>query len=214
MKIDRQYLPVVDIAYKSKDIEDRPNLQHLMLERIEGDKGRLIAADGFMLAVVPVTLHEDDVPGPIHPEALKAAAKDCPKREYEVTVYALDDIVRSVGHACFPRTRGWTERTRYPDIARIVPRDAHIKATDRTGAQCALNPEYLLKVHKALGGLGTVLWPTGPNSPIVVTPIISGGDGGYSRFEADGLPKLPYAVVMPMHVASGIGLPKERDHAA
>jgi hypothetical protein len=214
VKIDRQYLPIVDICPKDKDTH-RAVLTHLLLERIDGANGRLSASDGFMLAVVPVTLDDDDVPGLVHADALTSAAKDCPKREGVVTLYVLEDIVRSVGHACFPRTRGVSEYDTFPDLSRVIPRNAHVKASELTGAQTALNPTYLMKAHKALGGIGTVLWPTGPMTPIVVTPVVkAGGRGGYSAFQSDGLPVLPYAVVMPMHVTGGIARPKGRETAA
>lgn len=212
MKIDRAHLAIVDVCPKDKDTA-RSVLTHLLLERLEGSSGRLVAADGFFLVAVPVTLDPDDVPGMVHPEALKMAARDCPRREGTVTVYVLEDIVRSVGGACFPRTRGLGAFDRYPDLNRVIPRHAHTKAAARTGAQTAINPEYLIKAHKALGGDGTVLWPTGPTSPIVVTPVISNGERSLKGpdFEANGMPKLPFAVVMPMAMPS---IEKSRDSVA
>lgn len=54
--------------------EERQKLMYVSIEKKAG-KGRAVATDGSVLAVVPVALRDDDVPGPITPESLKASRK-------------------------------------------------------------------------------------------------------------------------------------------
>lgn len=208
MKIAREHLGITAVALSDKDATSyRPALAHLLLRRTGETSGELVAADGFMLAVVPVSLDADDVPGLIHPEALKAAAKDSPKREPEVTVYVLEDIVRSVEHACYPRVRTINGETpmanKYPDISRIVPRDVPVSGQNHQAMPTSLNFKYLDLLGKALGGLGVTLWPNpiGTSGPLVVTPVTGRGDAGSFRA---GLPVAPYGVLMPMHTSGSV----------
>ncbi len=216
MKIDRDYLPIAALAMRALDCTGQRTapLTHLLVVRDSETAGRLVAANGFMLAVVPVTLSAADVAGLVHPEALKSAAKDTPKREYNVELNLSADTVISKAGASFPRVRavaGCIPKAKdYTDISRVVPRGVTTRTHEQPAQPLSFNFQCLDMIGRALGGSGVTLWPNpiGPTGPVVIFPLGRSAQG--SRFE-NGLPVAPYAVLMPMY---GACAPKVSETAA
>src|SRR3990172_967447 len=69
MQIDHEYQIWNAVALH----EERPALQMVQIEATGDGKGVAVAADGFIMAVVPVTLEPDDILGPVHYSAFKRA---------------------------------------------------------------------------------------------------------------------------------------------
>lgn len=205
MKINREHLAITAIAMNPKTAVSARHapLTHLLVVRDSETTGRLVAADGFMLAVVPVSLDADDVAGLVYPDALRSAIRDVSKREYEFKVTLTDVAVISVVGASFPRIRvinGDTPKTEdYTDISRITPRNVDVGGRDQVVTPLSFNSRYLDMLGKALGGCGVTLFPNpvGPTGPVVVFPLLSSGYG--CRFNGMGMPVAPYGVLMPMH---------------
>lgn len=211
MKMARQYLPIVDVCLKPKEAGGRETMMHLFLEREHDDPecmtGRLCAADGFILAVVPVTLGPDDVPGLIFADALRQVAKASIYPELELTVTA--DAVVAPNGARQPRYHGSVNaETQWFGYRRITP----VGVADALGMMAkrplAVNPVLTAKLGKALGEPFVILWPNpeGDQHPVVVTPAPQVRPNELPFDPETGLPTLPYGVQMPAHVT----LPSEQ----
>lgn len=155
----------------------------------DAKRKRLVAADGFMLAAVPVCAHEDEnMSANIPAEVIKQAAK-LAKRRADEPALAIGDGTATPFVA---NTDRWGEPVplvdgQYPDYNQVIPR------AERYKFAVALDAKRLLQLAEALidnGGQGVRLYLSedgNSNSPIVVKPIPI----GYSDSGAIG-------VLMPM----------------
>jgi hypothetical protein len=126
-----------------------PALTHVWVERPDADKpteGLAVACDGRILAVVPVALDAEDVPGFVPVAALKQARR-LAKRSADVQIALTDEWCRveSVSASyVYPRNVDGV----FPNWRRVVP-----KVPDEGGdiPHVALDTKYLLRLSKALG---------------------------------------------------------------
>ncbi len=193
MKIDRRFKPWLCAAGSDSF---RPELEHVW---VTGD-GRLFAASGFILVVLPVELEAGDQPGPVWAGLLRYADQHT-KRDKETTHVSLKlarRYVRVEGDGSWhQRCRlGVNDQTPTPKLDNLLN---DIRREHRDGdaiRNVAFNPELLRRVGEALGADNNGLRAcfAGVSRPILIDPR------WYSRpanFEA--LPDPPFGLLMPMH---------------
>lgn len=118
----------------------RPTLASLYLD-VEND--RLIAADGWVLAVVPANCDKEDVSGPITPLAIKLARKLRPKNPW---IQARKDSVRIVS-ADMTQVRN-QEPIPMDSIEKLLMRESGKSDDDYT--TITVNWSFLLRVVRAV----------------------------------------------------------------
>lgn len=99
MKINKEFK--IWLAANDLKDESRPALNHILIERTgnegftqdgyDGPNGIAIAANGLMIAVVPVELENGDVPGLVRADVLQAAFKGC--RGLDIQIELGNDTV-------------------------------------------------------------------------------------------------------------------------
>lgn len=155
------------------------------------DQPVAVAANGYMLAVVPVTLDEDDVPGLVHRSVFDAIAGEL--RDHDPHWANPSSI--GLGETTVTFEDGWTApRHRRGDQSPLNFPNWQKIVTDLTAAEgpalLALNPKLLVAIQQAVGSPYVILRPGNTaQSPILVTA---------EPQEAE--PQPPFAVVMPMQV--------------
>ena len=101
------------------DKEERPILANPYFEPVDETLGRLVAGDGFIIAVVPV-VHQNDDEGPIPVEAIKEA-----RRKQKATKSAEAFLVADGGvvHCPFQEEPHLYERPegKFPHVDKIKP---------------------------------------------------------------------------------------------
>ncbi|HUT79519.1 MAG TPA: hypothetical protein VM285_17615 [Polyangia bacterium] len=179
-----------------------------MLER-DDDGARLVATNGRLLAVVPVTADEGDIPGTIPAEAVREACKARSAANPEAQVDANGSVrvttkparVTDSGRAVPAGPVAEFEREDSADVAfpqwrRVVP-DSDSTPTYRV----ALSARYLLALARAIGtddAEGAVeLEFREPTGAIVVRPTPQGEGRAVGAF----------GVLMPISY-EGLALPK------
>lgn len=211
MEVSAEFDIIQAVAADGKKPDmSRPVLAHVSLQAIEpfaafdGSKTKynalLIAANGFILAVVPATITDADVPGLLSPEVFRTARKVSGKSGVLSFTAGFDSVSFPDG-ATQPRTlhdpmtQKRTDRdAQYPDYNRIVPR------RDRLVGQAlfGVNPELLARVAAAIGsknGVRLLGGEQGDSQPVLVDGVFSGNDNYNAR-----VPVAPYGVIMPMHM--------------
>jgi hypothetical protein len=158
----------VEEACKKDDL--RPALAHVWVERPDAKKpteGLAVACDGFILAVVPVSLEADDVVGFVPPAALKAARKQAARHSPDAQIALTDQGCRVESTSAsyvYPRNVDGV----FPEWRRVVP-----KVPDEGGdiPHVALETKLLLRLAKALGCDTLKLYFDGsPVKPVLVRP--------------------------------------------
>ena len=167
----------VELAAASKEW-GRPILENAYLSR---EQAVLIAADGIIMVVVPVTVEDNDVSGPIPDEALAAAR-----------LRALDDDAVLLAGAeelttgNFRVTREAPNDRKFPDWRGIVA-----KARELPGQhyRIVFDIGLLLKLAEAIGEDHAMLFdiPLGDGSGAITVEAYSNDSGAFG-------------VLMPMHV--------------
>lgn len=145
MKIDRKYQPELAVSADPT----RPNLANLHLDV---ETKRLVATNGHVLAVVPVT-ELDSAPGPVAkdttgyvaPAVLKQARKVTPKAFDVAVVSAARDHV-FVDGSTMPRTDA--SGAKFPPWQQVVP---SYKRGDAGTITIGISAKYLLDMAKAIG---------------------------------------------------------------
>lgn len=143
----------------------RPSLAHVLIaDSVYADKynlrlpadhnGVAVATDGFMLAIVPVILEDDDVPGLVDPELIKQAAKMTPKTFPGAWLSLGDRTVKLIDRSERPRYRYDTDPGNFPDIVGVVPTERP-KGDDKDGLYrhpvLSINTAYLIDLTRAMG---------------------------------------------------------------
>lgn len=105
------------------------------------DKARLIAANGISMAVIPVTVEENDTTGFVSPAALKEYRKQ--SKRYNVSIELNGS--QKIGPVTFERPTAETCGT-FPNVDQVIPKDA----TEHTTV-IGLNAELLADLASALG---------------------------------------------------------------
>lgn len=184
MRFDKRFQPWL----AASPDDSRPIFRCLNIERTEGNHGVAVAADGFVLAVVPVTLDDGDVPGLIRVESMQHAAK------LDGRVLLGEDRLR------FPKEdsdypRGTSNYGQFPNWRQIAPKIKTYPVTP----PFAVNPAYIDRLWKALGrphGLAfTAIKGKDGNSPLILEDLAA-------LPNADGVPVPPFGIVMPIQVGS------------
>lgn len=189
MMIEPRY-QIWKIARRDKWSENRPILTHVLIERIgDSENGLAIASDGFCMAIAPVTLAADDVPGVVRGDlfALAARAKSWLGLRAEAVLFEDGTL--------YPRT--WTIKPgqAYPDWRRAAKKAECKPALNPT---FALDPVLFGRLREALGikvgkdgAMGARFTIAAPNAPILIEAM---GDG-----RKEGVLTPPYGYLMPMH---------------
>ena len=134
----------------------------------------LIATDGKILAIVPVETDIDDISGPVSPEAFKNARKGVSKKQREdnaeINIACKQKELKVYGKNDVTTMQRPNMNLNYPNYKQIIPRnEATIKII--------FNPEYLLRIAKAIGSSESVtLEIVDELSPITVYPNQKGND--------------------------------------
>jgi hypothetical protein len=188
----------IQLSYKIEKCcapdDTRPVLAYVNITTFEG-RPVAIAADGFMLAVVPVEMEDGDVPGLVYAD-LFAKARSATKR-------GLPSASMALGESEVRFADGWTaprvahpnyftseSASKFPDIAPIIRPFAEGPKPE-TSHSFGLNPRLLNAAWQAIGKpWAPCLHRVGSLAPILITD-------GYE----DAKPVPPFAVVMPMHIA-------------
>lgn len=179
MKLDPRY-KVETIAANS----DRPTLQHVLFTNWQ-DKPVAVATDGYVLAVVPVEMNDDDVPGLVDYEILRAARKATSVNGY-ISFALCDEIVKFDSGWTAPRTNG-LENLKFPDWERLTE-----KVFDNPIGRISLviQPKLLHRVAKVLGSKMVCVSHTGNENMVLVT-----------LREPKGKLEPPFALHMLAHIA-------------
>ncbi len=111
-----------------------PVLLHPFLRIEPGGGGTLLASDKFSAVVMPVEVEQDDVSGPVHVEAIKAARK-------------LDGTIRcSPEHCILPSEVAYHRDTK---VANFPPVDKLL--VDTGTIEVSLDAKTLLAIAQAMG---------------------------------------------------------------
>lgn len=178
--------------------DGRPTLAHALVERLTETRGRIIAADGFMMGVFPVELDPGEPEGLVKASLLyyasrferyrSAGGRDVPDHVYGMQ---LED--------------GWVEMpdgSRHPrqleDVPAYPSRQAilqGVQPSDNALGRIALDPVFLRRAQRALGYSAVVILDfTAPRLPIVVRP----GNMGLTNWDSPwDDPSEPFALLMP-----------------
>lgn len=195
MKFDSKYK--IWLA-ASDDKDNRPMLRYVKVEETHREEslihGRIIAIDGFVVAVIPCLLDPDDVTGLVHSDHLKQAAKNL-KRWEDVTISLNEDTVGFKETFIKRYIFDSDKDSSFPDAISLVPR---IREHGGIGNIVALNPFTLAKLAEALGEKkGNFVLThasirenyTCPWSPIIVEYL--------PPDRSNNFPQLPFGVIMP-----------------
>jgi polyhydroxyalkanoate synthesis regulator protein/polyhydroxyalkanoate synthesis regulator phasin len=195
VKIDRKY-KIWEAT--CRDDPSRPVLQHVLIERVDETHGLAIAADGFIMAVVPVELYPDDVVGLVPGHVLKDASTKAVRtlgmqvimREHEFEYVTRD------GNIKVPRQ----DVGEFPNYKMIIPdRPTQLR---KTLCAFSLDLDNFARACKAIGcdakeAPHHFTAPGGRSSAFLLETTYS-----------DGKPQAPYAVIMPRHIKN---MPPEID---
>ena len=145
-------------------------LQHVLIENIDGE-AVAVATDGRRLAIVPVTIcEEDQIDGPklIGPKALTEARKQA-KQAKESTI-GLNGAARMPNGECHPIR----EDLNFPNWRQIVPQGGEYQTV-------RLDAKLLFELAQAIGAVDnriTLQIPVGnPCGPVVLEEKTTGAKG-------------------------------------
>lgn len=176
MKFDKRHK--IEKAAATEDT--RYAIGHVLFE--SDDNGtRLVATNGRILAVVPVTEAEGDVAGMVSSDTIKQACKNRTKGSPDALLH-LPDEKRALAHtkAGVVEAPRPDDGSRFPSYRAVVPTGHDLEVT--------LSAKYLKDLIDALGADGITLKfkTTGGriDGPVLVTPVEDGNDA--------------YGVIMPI----------------
>lgn len=175
------------------DDQGRYAMNHAKLEIDADGKARLVATDGRMLAVVPVTETEADTAGFVSPEVIAEALKGSGDAEAEIVANGSLRVQTKRGRLEFDRPPEGAEYGReFPRWRQVVPKGDVVH-------RIALNPQYLLAVAEAIGSGSSVVLEWRENgAPLVVRPAgpIGGGHGDVTLEDFESR----FGLVMPISI--------------
>jgi len=171
-------LPNTKIESVVSDDKSREVITHVYLDA-EGK--RLVACNGFVLAVNPVEVEDRDTSGLISVDAIKLARKTAPKR-VEPHVLANGDLRVPLASATLDRPEG-----KYPDFNQVIP----VVNTENTSPTLVIDAKLLYELSKALceDGNRVALWV----NPVTTGPIYVKPTGQFMKESGN------YGVIMPVH---------------
>ena len=141
-------------------VEDYPEWMVMPMGLPNHNNGVAIVTDGFILAVVPIIIEDDDVPGVFPGEVLQIASKKASVGNEVYIVLKKDEVI-------IPFLNQVNSRPDYtfPDVRNLIEdiRTRHAK----DGKKCSLSIDHirLAKLCKALG-VKTLGNPNPPNSSV------------------------------------------------
>lgn len=167
MFIKREY----EIWRAAAQDDARPALQHvLIVDSAQADKwniglpagenGLAVATDGFMLAIAPVQLEDEDIPGLVDANLFQEAAKVTPRTFPGVWMKLDEQRINLLDQSVRARWVGDQWPGNYPDIMAVLPaKRPDGRATEEGEADPGLNSHpvlsintaYLIDLTKALG---------------------------------------------------------------
>lgn len=158
MKLLAKYKPEKVTCKPEKDAVNR-SLEHCMLDTA---RGRLVATNRHMIAVLPVTVGVTDSEGLISPEALKGARKEAITAHRALVKLAREEedatlelrCLNSNGletpeGECYVRPTVDRDQDTYPPVDNAIP--PAYSAEDADTCIVGLNVKYLLALAEALG---------------------------------------------------------------
>jgi len=183
MYLDESYL----IWKCANESGARPLLGHVLIKRTNVDSGMAVASDGFILAVVPVTLDESDRVGLVSAKYLRESLKAA-----KGTPISLNDTNVGNSKGLFPRYEWDIDgNSEYPEYQNIIPKPPMGSTVNVLG----INLKLLTRVTQAIGS----------PKPIILT--LCGGNVSLLLVEhhlrENGVPVPPFGLVMPMHIDPG-----------
>lgn len=180
MKILRQYKPWILCGPSDSG---RP-FAHALVERLEGNAGRLIVADGFVAGVFPVELSDTDIPGLVHKRCLKAARKVAPRWDGEDYALSLDEDVVTLSDKTVMARQNGTFVLPYPRLATIIA-----KIQDGSVSAIGINGRLHRRMEKAMGWRATLFRMGTSDMPVLC----------YDEDDNRPLvkPAYPFGIIMP-----------------
>lgn len=156
--------------------------------------GRAIASDGFILAIVPVTLEETDTANLVHYRAFKWAMQmGRPKRGADLHLGLCADGIRLANGVLLPAATNYI-RGVYPNLDGTINGFSGSAGIDQSPLQSGDPFPYdlnlLNRVAAAIGAVNLKVTQRFLKAPIMVEPITS------------SYPSLPFGLVMPIAVSS------------
>lgn len=143
MKFDKSYA-IADLVSK----DPTRSIQHLWFD---ATTERLIATNGWVMAVVPVTKEDDDTSGAITAVAVNAARKVAKKDKKLVAAIKANKTLGLTDGTIFPRPE--MNETDYPPYAAVKP---SWKRGDPGVLTLGINPRLLLDTALAVGRNGDI----------------------------------------------------------
>lgn len=200
MQIDKGF----EIELAAAQDDTRPVLNHVQITRYKGQPVA-VAGDGFILAVVPIELDDEDVTGLVSVSAFRKARRaPKPNGKITMTLTSTEWVVLTDRSLVTRRNPYSNARVSFPDYVRAVNEafDKYkIAEAEKKGtAQIAFNPKNMRLMQKVLNIDCVQLSMTASDAAIFVT----------DKFLGDKL-EPPFGVVMPMAINSGTqGMYKRR----
>ena len=173
MKLSLRYK--IESACSTDPLQSGGVLQRMALD-CSTDQPVLVATNGRILAVVPVTAEREEA-GFVTGEALKAARKATPKKAETMELLCNGSLAVPNGPT-FPRPN---DGLQFPRWQAVVPTDAPVMTI-------ALDVTLLARLAEALGTKTVILEISHPNHAVRVKP--------YRPSES------AYGVIMPMMIKS------------
>lgn len=182
-------------------VDVRPVLVHISVERTKDDRGIAVAANGFLMAIIPVILDENDVPGIVRADLFRMAARmpdpdPLHRRKSKVDYATLElgaERVTLADQSTHLRTTVVGADAQFVDWRRIMARAGSVAPVGEIG----FDPRYITILGEALGvrppERGLRLTFNGPQNPVVVERNTS---------LATDEPEPPYGFVMPQTITA------------
>lgn len=184
----------MDASYRIENLCDhddggRSVLEYVNITTWQGNPVA-VAADGYCLAIVPVEMEPNDLPGLVHWTVFEGARDERDR-----------DIVLMLGADTIGMIDGWTaprlmhsEPLVFPDVVKVIP---DLTNMPEAWPAFAVNPQLMVKIAEAIGSRFVVCHRGGP--PNDIAPLLA------PRFW-DGVPEPPFGVCMPAKFG---GIPDE-----
>ena len=170
----------------------RTILNSVYLEKPESGSARLVATNGRIAAIVPVSVDAEDSAGYITAVALKAARKAAPRSEE--CFFSANGVLKMPDGQTFERPNPG----KYPNVENVIPKD-------ETKFSVSLDPALLLAVSEAIGaGRGVTLEISGEGKAVRVRPMVNPRAETPKGGSAHYVPACPEALGLIMPIAKPV----------